>query len=1005
MQRYNPSEIEPKWQKTWDETKSYIVNDDDPRPKFYHLIEFPYPSGAGLHVGHARSYVAFDVMSRWRRMSGENVLYPIGWDSFGLPAEQYAIKTGIHPSKTVRENIATFKTQAKKLGLGFDWSREFSTADPKTYKWTQWIFLNLFKEGLAYQAESQVWWCEDLKSVLADEEVIDGKSERGDFPCERKPLRQWMLAITKYADRLYDDLDDIDFIEPVKIQQRNWIGRSKGAEVKFKVEDSNDELVVFTTRPDTLFGATYMVLAPEHPLVSKLTSKPQKKAVEAYVKKTASKSDLNRQEESKAKTGVFIGAYAINPVNGAKIPLWISDYVLMGYGTGAIMAVPAHDQRDFEFAMKFNLPIVNVVNPVAIRQDARQVKDFVKKKKIVAVVIDRKGNVLTINWGPKLGGRLLIGGTIEGNEKPEVTAKREVAEETGYKNLKLLAVGDETFYYKYYAFSKNEGHDANVKFVFLELENEERIKQKLNKSEKNNFKVEWVNKVEAEKDIVEPLHKYAFEKFVLGKSYSGEGVMTNSGLYNGKESATARDLIVADLSKKNLAKEVTNFKLRDWVFSRQRYWGEPFPIVWVKEDDYKKADGEVKKWIPKKAVTKKVDGEELYALPIPPAKLPVLLPQVEDFRPQGLGKGPLALAKDWNQVWFNLDTGDTLVQQNEIPKGGPWVKAVRETDTMPNWAGSSWYFLRYLDPNNDEKLADKKKIEAWMPVNWYNGGMEHTTLHLLYSRFWHKFLYDLGVVNTSEPYKRRTSHGIVLAHDNRKMSKSLGNVVDPLEVIRDYGADTLRLYACFIGPFNQVVSWNVNGVAGCRRFIERLWALIKQFSKDSDRAIDGEIKNKELNKIINEVIKRVSNDIPELGFNTAVAALMEAVNSLYKASLDIKMNENKDDWGAVFNRFIRLCAPFMPHLSEELWQLLGNSDSVLKSAWPLWEEAALDGDELEIVVQINGKLRGKIKVPVHSSEEYALNTARTDEKVVSYIKNSEIKKAIYVKDKLINFVI
>jgi leucyl-tRNA synthetase len=1006
MKRYNPREIEAKWQKQWLDQKAYIVDDNDPRPKFYHLVEFPYPSGVGLHVGHCRPYITFDIMSRWRRMNGENVLYPMGWDSFGLPAEQYALKTGVHPSETTKTNIDNFRNQAQSLGLSFDWSREFSTTDPEYYKWTQWIFLNLFKHGLAYQAESVVWWCEDLKSVLADEEVIDGRSERGDFPCERRPLRQWMLAITKYADRLYDDLDDVDYIEPVKVQQRNWIGRSKGAEVDFLLENTNDKITVFTTRPDTLFGVTYLVLAPEHPLVKSVTNSQQKAKVEAYISQTASKSELTRQEDAKDKTGVFTGAFATNPINKQKIPIWISDYVLMSYGTGAIMAVPAHDQRDYEFAKKFELPIINVVNPSSIRSDSKEATDFTKNEKIVAVVVNDKSEILTINWGPKMGGRLLIGGTVENGESVEETALREVTEETGYTDLDLLEIGGETYNYKYFAFSKQKHFEVDCRFIFFKLKNDKKVEQKLDNSEKGNFKVEWVPFELAEKEITEPLHQYAFNKFVLGKCYGGEGLMVNSGKYGGEASSVAREKIVAELETNGLAKEVTNYKMRDWVFSRQRYWGEPFPIIWIKSDDVNLTSDEVDKWLPERSVTKNIAGVEHTAMPVPPNSLPVVLPEVEDFTPKGLGKGPLAEAEEWVHVWYNLSTGETKPFSNSRPEGENWAEGSRETDTMPNWAGSSWYFLRYLDPHNDNDLADIKKIEEWMPVSWYNGGMEHTTLHLLYSRFWHKFLYDIGAVNTSEPYLKRTSHGLVLSADGRKMSKSWGNVVDPMEIVNDYGADTLRLYIAFIGPFDQTVAWNVSGVAGCRRFIERFWTIAQEFLESNpEKNLAEVIKDTRLRSLLAEANQRVTRDIPKLGFNTAVAALMEAVNGLYKIKESLPYAENVSDWYLTFKQMLILLAPFTPHLSEELWQEFGFEGDVLKHEWLRSDAEALVKDTKIIIIQVNGKLRGQIEVADNLAEPEIIELAKAEPKTVEYLSSKTITRSIYVPNKLVNFVV
>jgi len=858
MQRYNPKEIEPKWQKDWMDTKAYEVHDDAPGQKFYHLVEFPYPSGAGLHVGHCRPYITFDVMARWRRMNGENVLYPMGWDAFGLPAEQYAIKTGVHPAVTTKTNIDNFRKQAQSLGLSFDWSREVSTADPKYYKWTQWIFLQLFKHGLAYQAESQIWWCEGLKSVLADEEVINGRSERGDFPCERRSLRQWMLAITKYADRLYDDLDNVDYIEPVKIQQRNWIGRSKGAEVDFAVEGTDKTIRIFTTRPDTMFGATFMVLAPEHPLVKDITTSDQAAAVAAYIKQTASKSDLERQENAdKEKTGVFTGAMATNPATGKTIPVWISDYVLMGYGTGAIMAVPAHDERDNDFAQKFGLPMITVVEPAGAK-------------------------------------------------------------------------------------------DADAPALHV-----------------------------------------------------GEGTMVHSGSYDGMRSSDAREKIVADLAAKGVATEHTNYRLRDWVFSRQRYWGEPFPIVWVKQDEAKVIDGAAE-WLPDMPVTKQVGGVTYQAMPVPPSSLPVELPDVQDFQPKGLGQGPLAEATEWVHVWYDLATGATKPFDGNKP-GDTWVAGNRETDTMPNWAGSSWYFLRYLDSRNDETLVGQAAASKWMPVDWYNGGMEHTTLHLLYSRFWHKFLFDIGVVNTPEPYQKRTSHGLVLAEDGRKMSKSWGNVVDPLEVVGNYGADTLRLYVCFMGPFEQTVAWSVNGVAGCRRFIDRLWVLVQEFLASSGAENTADAGS--LRRALAAANKRITNDVPRMGFNTAVAALMEAVNELYKLKHDIPFASAHDAWQAALVDLTKLLAPFAPHVAQELWRQLGQDGSVLQAAWPAYDEADLASDTMTIVVQVNGKLRAEFTVDRSSTEPEIIEQAKASDRVRPYLEGQAIKKTVYVPGKLVNFVV
>ncbi len=798
---YNFKEIEKKWQTYWDENSSFAAGTDKSKPKFYALVEFPYPSGHGLHVGHPRSYTALDIVSRKRRMEGYNVLYPMGWDAFGLPTENYAIKNKIHPEKVTSDNIANFKRQLKSLGFSFDWSREVNTTDPEYYKWTQWIFLKLFENGLAYKQEMPINWCTSCKCGLANEEVVNGVCERCGGEVVQKQKSQWMLRITKYAQRLIDDLDSLDYIEKVKLQQKNWIGRSQGAEVDFTLT-TGEKITVYTTRPDTLYGATYMVLSPEHPFVEKhLCELSNKDEVCAYRESTAKKSEFERTELVKEKTGAPLeGIMAINPVNGEKIPVWISDYVLMTYGTGAIMAVPAHDERDWDFAKKFGLPIIKVV-------------------------------------------------------------------------------------------------DCDV-------------------------------------DVT----KQAYTNVSSGK-------MVNSGELNGLSCKDAIAKMIEKLERENTGRRKVNYKLRDWVFSRQRYWGEPIPLV---------------------------KCEECGWVPIPESELPLRLPNVEKYELTDDGESPLAKMTDWVNT--------------TCPKCGKSAK--RETDTMPQWAGSSWYFLRYTDPHNKEALASKENLEYWLPVDWYNGGMEHTTLHLLYSRFWHKFLYDIGVVPTKEPYAKRTSHGMILGENNEKMSKSRGNVINPDDIVNEFGADTFRTYEMFIGAFDQATPWSMNGVKGCYKFMERVWAMQKMLTDEKPAP--------ELEKLIHKTIKKVTSDIERMKFNTAIAALMTYVNEVYRAG-----KVNRDDFG----KFLILLNPTAPHITEELWQICGFKGVLSKQAWPRFDEEKTIDDEIEIVIQINGRVKKKAVISASLSKEEMQEAAMQDSEIKELIAGKDIVKVIAVSGKLVNIVV
>ena len=799
-QPYNHKELEVKWQKVWDDEKAFETSTDYSKPKFYALVEFPYPSGQGLHVGHPRPYTALDIVARKRRMQGYNVLYPMGWDAFGLPTENYAIKNHIHPKIVTKNNVERFKNQLHSLGYSFDWDREVNTTDPNYYKWTQWIFLKLFKAGLAYKSEMPINWCTECKVGLANEEVVNGVCERCGAEVVRKVKSQWMLKITEYADKLIQDLDDVDYIERVKVSQKNWIGKSQGAEVDFAISGKEDKLRVYTTRPDTLFGATYMVVSPEHPIIEKYKDELKNyDALVEYREMASRKSDFERTELAKDKTGVMIdGLCAINPVNGKEIPIWISDYVLMTYGTGAIMAVPAHDERDWDFAKKFNMPIIEVV----------------------------------------------------------------------------------------------AGSDVSVEeAVYTDV---------------------------------------------------ATGTLVNSDFLNGLSVAEAKEKIIAFLEEKGIGTAKTNFKLRDWVFSRQRYWGEPIPIV---------------------------KCEKCGFVAIDEKDLPLELPEVESYMPTDNGESPLAAMTDW-------------VNTTCPCCGGP---AQRETDTMPQWAGSSWYFLRYTDPTNEDALASKEALEYWLPVDWYNGGMEHTTLHLLYSRFWHKFLYDNGVVPCKEPYQKRTSHGMILGSNGEKMSKSRGNVVNPDEIVEDYGADTLRTYEMFIGAFDLSASWSDDGVKGCRRFLDRVWKL-------QDIMVDGDAYSADMETKMHQTIKKVSNDFENLKFNTAIAAMMALINDFYKKNSVTK---------AEYTTLVTLLNPVAPHITEELWQIIGNVGRVYQTAWPQYDEAKTVESTIEIAVQINGKMKATVKVAADVDKDTAIAAAK---EALGDKLSGNIIKEIYVPGKIVNIV-
>ncbi len=939
---YDPKEIESKWQQKWEETGIYRAEEISKKPKYYTLVEFPYPSGDGLHVGHVRSYTAIDIVSRKRRMEGFNVLYPIGWDAFGLPTENYALKTGKDPRVVTKENTDNFRRQLKSLGLSFDWSREINTTDPKYYKWTQWIFLKFFEKDLAYKAKSLVNWCPKDKIVLANEEVIDGRCERCGTLVEKREKEQWMLAITKYADRLAKDLDEVDYPERVKIQQRNWIGKSEGAEIDFQIKDSEEKIKVFTTRPDTIFGATYVVLAPEHPLLaSDELAITNKEEVESYIKEAKNKTEIERTSETKEKTGVKLeGVTAINPANKEEIPVFIADYVLPHYGTGAIMAVPAHDERDYEFAQKFGLPIREVVIPERVDKRNPPVagKKAVERKNVQVIVRNPKdGKVIVLRWKKHPWTTFPMGGIEEGEDVLEA-ARREVAEETGYKNLINGKILGGEVRAEYFAAHKDENRISYTTLVSFDLENEER--DELSAEEDATAEVIWMDL----KDLTMEFMTHAemdiwLERLEKGESpYTGEGVLVNSGKFNGRNSEEAKDEIVKFAG----GEKKTTFKLRDWIFSRQRYWGEPIPMIHCIECGWQ---------------------------PVPEKDLPVKLPEVENYQPTDTGESPLANITEWVNT--------------TCPKCGGEAK--RETDVMPQWAGSSWYFLRYTDPENDKRFASEKALEYWMPVDWYNGGMEHTTLHLLYSRFWNKFLFDSGLVPVSEPYKKRTSHGLILAEGGEKMSKSKGNVVNPDNIVERFGADTLRLYEMFMGPFEQAIAWSEDSLVGPRRFLEKIWRISEKISEGNEES-----------SLLHETIKKVSEDIEVLGFNTAVSALMILVNDMDKRE-EVSSQE--------FEILLKLLAPFAPYIAEELWNKLGHDSSIHQEKWPEYDSSKLVSSEAMIVVQVNGRKRGQFNSSIDISEEEAFQRAKVLPEISKWLSGKNVERVIYVPGKIINIVL
>lgn len=964
MTKYDPKAIEPKWQQYWDEHQTYRAETDPSREKFFGLIEFPYPSGAGLHVGHPRSNTAMDVITRYHRMNGKNVLFPIGFDSFGLPTENFAIKTGRPPKEITDENIATFTRQLKALGFGFDWSRAVTTSEPEYYKWTQWIFLQLYKQGLAYKTNQPINWCPKDKIGLANEEVVDGCCERCGNPVEKRNKEQWMLAITKYADKLLAGLNEVDYISRARTQQENWIGRSEGAEIEFELlftknPADNDrrgpngekaKITVFTTRPDTLFGATYLVLAPEHLWVTLAIDNnhdvlENKSEVVAYVEAAKHKTDIERSALDKEKTGVELrGVKAINPATGEQIPLFVADYVLGGYGAGAIMAVPAHDERDWEFAKKFGLPIRKVV---AAEVGAHWKKPE-KRVGVYAVVQDLNGNYL-IQWDKKELHHRLPGGTRHDGETLQEVLSREFKEETGYRNFEIESKIGSSFSNIITGSSKKEVRYERIGFVVKLLNDEQDVVN--SEEDVDRFEYKWVTIDEA-KDLFAKNPQQTGEWEILLQHHKPSvfidtGVSVESEFLNGLTTAEAKEKIISWLEEKGIGQRKVQYKLRDWVFSRQRYWGEPIPLVHCE-----KCAG----WVP-----------------LPVDQLPLTLPEVEKYLPTDTGESPLAAITEW--------VNTTCPQC-----GGP---ARRETDTMPNWAGSSWYFLRYTDPKNDKELASKEALKYWTPVDWYNGGMEHTVLHLLYSRFWNQFLFDIGVVPTLEPYKKRTSHGMILAKGGEKMSKSKGNVVNPDEMVDQYGADALRTYIMFMGPFDQAVEWDTNGLVGVRRFLDKVWNL-------QDKVSDSAVTNPKVVTQLHQTIKKVTDDIANMSFNTSVAKLMELANAI---TAEEKIAQ------ADYQIFIKLLSVFAPHIAEELWSTHGTGGSVALASWPQYQAELAKSTEVTVAVQVNGKVRAELVVSPDIAEVDIKAQALAHESVQKWLEGREPKKIIYVPGRLVSIVV
>ena len=960
MKRYDPKTLEPKWQKIWEEQGAYVADLGSNKPKYMAMSMFNYPSGAGIHIGHAMNYTISDVKARFKRQSGYESYHPVGWDAFGLPAENYAIKAGVSPQASMATIIPSYHKQYKAMGWSNDWTKEIATHEPEYYRWTQWIFARMYKNSLAYQESRMQWWCEQCQTVLANEQIIDGKCWRHDGhddpEVKQKEVKQWFFKITDYADELLQATDSLDWTESVKLAQKNWIGKSVGAEIDFKLENSDEVIKVYTTRPDTIFGATFLVLAPEHHLVDRITTDDKKAEVSNYINQTKLKSELERQA-SKEKTGVFTGAYAINPVDQQQIPVWIADYVLTGYGTGAIMAVPAHDERDYDFAKKYELEIKQTIAPYVLYTDKNAPRKGVEtqKKPVVDAIIKNQNDEFLLLIEPD--NIHFVGGGVEKTDENNFEAiKREVLEESGYDKVQSVRLVSSEIVAHGYRYTKNLNQFCKGSFYEVVVDSNSQVESEI---EQGNHKIEWVKKAEVASRITWQAHLLAWQQYLQDSTqYDGEGLMINSGEYDGMTSQDAREKIVMDLAKKAVASEKTQYKIRDWSISRQRYWGAPIPIIHCSDD------GPVL-----------VSDEDL----------PVILPELTDFAPSGDGRSALARAKDWLAV--------------DCPKCGK--SAERETDTLDTYICSSWYMFRYLDPKNDQKIFDSNLVNKWTPIDFYNGG-DHATAHLLYARFIGHFFNKIGLIDKPEPFKQMLFNGKIMASDGSAFSKSKGNGVDPLEIINSgYGADALRTYLMFAAPLEFGARWDPQGVPGTYRFINRLWTIVQEYLETKPTTLNDKFVKK-LKNTEAVMIKKVSEDLEANKYNTAISASMKCVNDLYK--LKIEEFGKCQQWQKTLSSLVACVAPFAPHVADELWHDLGHETSIQADSWPTHDPKYLVNDSIIIVVQVNGKLRASIEVLADASEENIINIAKSDQRIVSYI-DPGVKKTVYIAGKLINFVV